>query len=261
MNLVQQLREKVLSGKPVFGTMLNELKAPGVIQILANSGFDFVIIDSEHGTYTIEQMCTLIASAHATMIPAIVRIPLRDRAIITQVLDVGADGIMFPQSFSMEDVCSAVELTKYPPIGCRGVHMFRPHTQFNPPADSFEYMKKANSTLITAIQIETLQASSIVDKIAATEGVDMVYIGPTDLKTNLHFYKDNNIDEKLKQISIQTVQACHKHSKIAGYHCAVEDIPQLCSLGFNVFGYAAASRLLASGAKDFIEQARNKMRK
>ena len=134
--------------------------------------------------------------------------------------------------------------------------MFRPHTHFNPPADSFEYMKKANRSLITAIQIETPQAAAIVDEIAAIEGIDMLYIGPTDLKANLQWCNGEIADDKLKQISTQTARACQRYGKIAGHHCTVEEISQLYRKGFSVFGYAAASRLLATGAEDFIKQAR-----
>jgi 2-keto-3-deoxy-L-rhamnonate aldolase RhmA len=251
----QQLREKISSGKPVFGTFLAELKAAGVVQILANSEFDFIAIDGEHGAYSIERICALIASSHAAEITVLVRLPLDDRGRVTQVLDAGADGIIFPQICSMDEVRLAVEMTKYPPVGRRGVHMLRPHTQFQPPADSFDYMESANRTLLTAVQIETPQAAAMVEEIAATDGVDMLYIGPVDLKTNLNFCNGDNADEKLKQCSEQTAKACKKHGKIAGHHCRIEEIASLHRLGFSVLGYAAAARLLATGAEDFIKRA------
>ena len=81
MKFAQNLRDKVASGKAVLGTFLVELKAPGVVQILANSGFDYLMIDGEHGNYSMDQICTLIAAAHAAMIPVLVRIPLNTQDV------------------------------------------------------------------------------------------------------------------------------------------------------------------------------------
>jgi len=250
-----KLREKIASGRGVFGTLLCESESPGVAQILSNAGFDFIVIDCEHGSYSSEQASALISSAHEATIAVLVRVPLDNRGMVTQVLDAGADGILFPQSRSLNDVRLAIDWSKYPPEGQRGVHMFRPHTHFNPPADSFEYMKKANRSLITAIQIENPQITAEIDEIVSMKGVDMVYIGPSDLKANLSCGGES-VERVVRQIRTQTINACKRAGKIAGSHCAIEDITNLRREGFSVLGYAAASRLLATGAEDFIKQAR-----
>ena len=249
----QRLRDQIASGRPALGTFLAELNTAGVPQILSNGGLDFVIIDGEHGTHCVEQIRVLIISAHAAGITALVRVVLGDRGAVTKVLDAGADGIVFPQVQSMDDVHLAVEHSKYPPLGRRGVHLLRPHTRFNPPAERFKYMDECNRTLITAIQLETTAAGEIAEEIIATEGVDMIYVGPADLAANLG--DCDSPEDKIRQIQTRAARACRQHGKIAGSHCTLEDIEWLRGEGFAVFGYAAATKLLIEGAERFTRRA------
>jgi 2-keto-3-deoxy-L-rhamnonate aldolase RhmA len=256
MERVERFREQLGTGSPMWGTFLVELLAPGVPQILSIAGFNFVVIDGEHGTYSPEQMRHLIDASRAAHITPFVRVPMQSAGAVTQLLDAGAAGIFFPLVRTMEQVREAVALTKYPPLGRRGVHMFRPHTNFSTPADQASYMRRANRSLVTAIQIETPEAVEMIDSIAATDGIDMLYVGPSDLSVNLGLVGQPQAP-RIRSIIKDVARVCRTHSKIAG--CHVTDSAAASELrdeGYCVFGYAAASRLLMQGAQAFIATTR-----
>ena len=147
-------------------------------------------------------------------------------------------------------------MTKYAPLGERGVHLLRPHKNFQPPADQMEFYRRANETLITAVQIETPQAVELADDIAATEGVDMLYVGPGDLGALLGVQGADSHPKVIEAIE-HVGQVCVKHGKIAGCHLGkIESAVQRMEDGFRVFGYMAASRFFIMGAEAFVEQAR-----
>ncbi|MBN2210010.1 MAG: hypothetical protein JW709_01325 [Sedimentisphaerales bacterium] len=254
MELIKQLRNKIREEKSVFGTFLVELKAVGVAYALADSGLDFIMLDGEHGCYSMSEMGVLIdAAKHAGICP-FVRIDCKDRAKITQALDAGAEGIIFPQIQTLDDVRLAVEATKYQPMGRRGVHMLRPHTRFNPPGDKLEYFEQANRNLMTVIQIETRQAVEIIDEIASTNGVDMLYVGPDDLSVELGCPGDSQHYE-MKKIIAKVGESCRRHGKVAGRHISqLELLSEMMNMGYRFFGYAATLRILMEGAQALCQR-------
>lgn len=256
VDLGEQLRIHIAQGEVAWGTFLVELSCPGAVEIMANCGLDFIIIDGEHGTYSQDQIRRLIDAARLARIPCFVRSGLEDRVSVTKALDAGAAGIFLPMVKTMSDVQVAVEWTKYPPLGRRGVHMFRPHTSFSPPGDKTKYFRKANAAIITAVQIETSEATELVEQIAATDGVDMLYIGPDDLTVSLGC--PGQVDHpQVRDVISRVANACRKHGKIAGCHLGkVESAKPLIEGGFSVLGYVAASRMLDDSVRSFVTLAR-----
>ena len=255
MRAVQQIRQRLQAGQAVWGTFLSELRAPGAVQVLADSGLDFVLVDGEHGAYSMDQIRRMLDAARHAGIAAMVRLTLDDRGPVTQALDAGAAGILFPQVRTIDDVRRAVALTKYPPIGQRGAHLLRPHTDFVVPDDSPAFYQAANASLLTAIQIETPESAEIADQIAAVDGVDMLYFGPTDLAANLGAADAS--DPRIKQIIVKIGKAARAHGKIAGAQVGpIDSATELVELGFSFFGYRAGLVLLADGARGFVDRAR-----
>jgi len=254
LKTVQRLRDRMAGGEGVFGTFVAELVAAGAVQILANGGLDFFMIDDEHGCYDISQIRALIQAGKDASICPFVRTPFDNRGKITKMLDAGVEGIVFPQIMSMDDVRKAVCYSKYPPVGRRGVHMFRPHTAFKRPKDLTAYLETANRTIITGMQIETVEATEIIEEIAAFDGVDMLYIGPGDLSVNLGCTGQNN-DPKMLKVFELVAHACNKHGKLAGCHIVgLDNISKLIKQGFRCFGYAAASRILLEGTETLVSR-------
>jgi 2-keto-3-deoxy-L-rhamnonate aldolase RhmA len=224
------------------------------VQVLANSGLDFVTIDGEHGTYSMDQIRRLLDAARSAGIAPIVRVVLDTRGPVVQVMDGGAAGILFPQICTIEDVHRAVAMTKYPPIGQRGMHFLRPHTNFVLPESIPAFCETANADMLTIVQIETVEAANIVDQIAAVDGVDMLYFGPTDMTASLGAADVS--DPRIKQTMVKIAKACRDHGKIAATQVIkLDDTTELMELGFQMFGYRGAVVFLAAGATDYIGQA------
>src|SRR3954470_1746979 len=127
---VNRLRARLGAGERGIGTMVAEIRQPAVMQLLANSGFDFVIIDCEHGPFGPEAVADLSRAAAACGITPIVRVPAGDYIPIAQALDAGGQGVMVPRIVGVEDAADATAIATYPPEGRRGSAMARGHTVF-----------------------------------------------------------------------------------------------------------------------------------
>ena len=256
MRLVADLRKRLGEGDLVLGTFMANFKAAGVVDILKRMGFDFFMVDTEHGYYTNTEVEALIAAGRRCGLCPIVRVSGPNHAEVTHVLDCGAEGILVPMARSLDYVQEAVNQSKYPPLGRRGCHFLRPHTDHNPPVGpeaTAELMDRANREIITAIQIETPEAAELVDDIAAMDGVDMLYIGPGDLSITMGL--GLNYDHpKVQEVCRRVVEACRRHSKLAGAHFGgPARVAKAFEMGINFLGYAAASRLLIGGAEAYFQ--------
>jgi 2-keto-3-deoxy-L-rhamnonate aldolase RhmA len=259
MRLAEDLRGRVAAGQTVLGTFIVEMKTPATVQILQKSGFDFCIVDTEHGCYSADEVRHLIAAAKHAGICPFVRVSLEDPAMIARALDAGAEGIMVPMCRSMEDVSASVMRAKYPPMGKRGLHLLRPHVDFNPPDDAAAFCRQANANLILAIQIETTAAAGLVDEIAATEGVDMLYVGPGDLGAEMGHFETFTHPE-VRAVAADVGRACREHGKMAGSHCGLDDVSDLTEMGIRAIGYGAALRMFWQGAEAFVKSARERIK-
>ena len=254
MQQAERVRDAVKQGEIVWVALQSELVASGVMQVLADSGFGAVLIDMEHGTYSIDQVRQLIDASQQSQIAPIVRVPLTDRAMVARSLDGGAAGIMFPQICTMDEVKLAVQISKYPPLGSRGLLLVRPHTKFAVPDDWEGFLEQTNQTVMTFIQIETAESAEIVDQIAATNGVDALYIGIGDLSVGLGVPGQTGHAKVMKVVE-DVGRACQKHGKIAGVHLSDRAaISTAVELGHSLVGFGTVIGLLRDGTSAFIEQ-------
>jgi len=250
-----ELRERAGRGEALFGTFVTEIATPGLAVILKRCGFAFYVIDLEHACIDDSQMRTLIDAGRHNGLCPMVRVADPGRATITRALDAGAEGIIVAMTRSLADAEAAVQATKYPPEGRRGVHMLRPHTDFNPPKDIAAHMALANRSLITGIQIETTEAVDLIEPLAAMPGVDLLYVGPVDLSVALGRpgAPGNGL---VLDVAERTARACRAHGKLSGIHAAdATTLSRLVPAGMSLFGYAADMRLLWSGAQAFMDGA------
>ena len=249
-------RAAIVSGRVQWGTFLVECTSPAVPTVLKNAGLDFTIIDNEHSSYSQAQTRALLDGCTACDLPGLVRTPFDDLGGIARALDGGSLGMLFPRVRTLDEARRAVESTKYPPLGRRGVHLLRPHTAFSPPADAQAYFAEANAALITGVQIETTESIEIIEEIAALEGVDMLYIGPNDLRADL-MAAGRNAEAETDQVERRVVAACRANGKISGCHTTREHAARLVSRGFQVLGHGAAIRLLSEGVEAFVRVMQN----
>lgn len=184
-------------------------------QIVALTGLDGIIIDCEHGHIGDDAMHNSVAAISALGVSPIIRVRGPTHDILKRALDTGAHGLMVPQINNAEEAAQVVASSKFPPQGVRGQGSAFPaigHGLTTP-----EYMKSADQTIITMIQIETRAGVENVDAIAATPGVDLIFIGPNDLAQSLLGYTPARGDEpEFVQAVDKIIAAARKHGKWAG---------------------------------------------
>jgi 2-keto-3-deoxy-L-rhamnonate aldolase RhmA len=179
-----EIKKKLKDGKLMIGTMVSELRNPNIVYMLGQCGFDFIIIDNEHGAYSPETVPDIIAASRGAGIPIIVRIPEIRRETILKPLDSGAAGLLVPQVNTTNQAKEIIEHAKYPPIGNRGVGLRRAHSLYHKVVAA-DYLKKANEGTFIAVQAENPTAIKNVEKIASIPGIDSIFIGPMDLSVSL----------------------------------------------------------------------------
>ena len=178
------LRERLEAGEGAICTMVGELRQPSVMQLLANAGYDAVIVDGEHGAFSNETIGDLCRAASLVGVTPIVRVPGLAYEPIAQALDGGAQAVMVPRVTGAADAARAVAFAKYPPVGERGCAFGRGQTRFRS-GPIAETMAAANRESLVVVQIETREALAEIDEITALPGVEIAFVGPTDLSIAL----------------------------------------------------------------------------
>lgn len=178
----QQLRE----GMPKLGLFLNS-HSPTVAEQLAHSGYDWLLVDSQHGPMGFETLSAMIAGISSGGAKALVRVAgCHDRGGIQQSLDVGADGVLVPYVNTAEEARQAVSCCRYPTAGTRSVYF--PQRSMNK-GGLLGYAGAANDNVIVALQVETADCIRNIDEIAAVPGVDLLFLGQNDLCMSLGLYE------------------------------------------------------------------------
>lgn len=178
------MKEKLLAKQLVIGTMLSEIQTPNIVRMLNVAGFDYLIIDNEHGYFSYDTIATMSAIASGINLPLIVRIASNDRGSITKLLDIGIDGLLLTMTDTKEQLQQCVEYSKYPPIGKRGISTQRAHTNYNPGSLDQCLIDGNKKTMIFA-QIETKLGLANLNEIINVKGLDGIFIGPNDLSLEL----------------------------------------------------------------------------
>jgi len=210
MNLKQRLKQQEF----VRGSWV-VLEEPSIVELIAEYGNDFIIVDMEHSALDISTVNKMgramdASDGHAEMIT---RVPWNDHVTIKRVLDNGARGILVPWVNTVEEAEDAVEATRYPPEGIRGVGPLRP-AKYGKEFD--EYMERAaEEDPIVIVQIETAEAVDNVEDIAAVDGIDGIFIGPGDLAVSLGTYGSDET-EPFDDAVDRIVSAAQAHDVVVG---------------------------------------------
>jgi len=246
---MENLRQRVLGGETLLGCFLN-LGSALTAEIIGKAGFDFVVIDLEHGAGSeSDVMGQLQALAH-TNTGAVVRVESHERQRAHRVLDAGAHGIMFPRVNSAEEARRAVAALRYPPEGVRGVAAINRACDFGPGFRS--YLAAANSSLLGVVQIESAEALRNVDEIAAVEGADVLFIGPLDLTQSLGIIQQ--LDHRLFIEAMEkTAAAARKHNKALGILVPkAENFGRFFDFGCRFIACNSDGGLLGGGARELV---------
>ncbi len=211
---MNNLKRTLNEGGLVIGTMLSEVRNPNVAYMLAQCGYDYFIIDNEHGTYSPETVSNMIAAARGSGLSVIVRIPEIRRETILKPLDSGAAGLLVPQVNTADQAREIIVHAKYPPVGDRGVGLRRAHSRYGR-VDAAEYLKQANEETFIAVQAENPTAIENLEEIAAVPGIDCVFVGPFDLSVSLGIPGQVTHPREVEAID-RVIEVCNKHNIITG---------------------------------------------
>ena len=223
------------------------LGAPIVAELVARAGFSAVTLDQQHGLYTMDTTLAGIAMVHAAGSAPLVRVPLGDVAVVSRVLDFGAEGVVAPMINTPEDARRFASAAKYPPIGERSFGPLRALILNN--MEGGDYVKQANDVVVTIAMVETRQALDNLDAILATPGIDAVFLGPSDLSLALSDGKtldphSGDVNAAVDQIAA----AAKKAGKIAGAYAAnAERANELAARGYRFLGIASDTAFVRAG--------------
>ena len=179
-----KLKRLLKSGGTAIGTMVCDTRTPAIARALHVAGFDFFILDTEHGSYSLETVSDMMQMARLEGITPIVRVPDFSYPFIARTLDAGAMGVMVPRVKTRIQVEQIVQAVKYPPMGERGMMNARTNTDYRGMTIG-DYGAQANQETMVIVQIETREAVEDIDAILAVPGVDAALMGPADLSVSL----------------------------------------------------------------------------
>jgi 2-dehydro-3-deoxyglucarate aldolase len=249
---ISPLKEKLKKMQLTIGTWLT-IPHRTVVEILAKSGFEWVVIDMEHAPINISQTAELIAHIQGNDMQALVRVNKNEEVIIKSVLDAGADGIVVPMIKNKQDAEKAVSYTYYPPKGNRGVGLNR--AQYY--GEGFEgYKAWLEKNIVIIAQIEHIDAINNLEEILSVKGIDGTIIGPYDLSGSMGHPGDYNrldVSEALNNYILKTKKA----NKPLGYHVIESDATissQKIEQGYRFIAFSIDFFFLGDKAKTELQK-------
>ena len=229
-----EFKQQLRGGTPKLGLFLNS-HSPTVAEQLAHSGYDWLLVDTQHGPMGNETLSGMLAGISSGGAISIVRVGgYADRPGIQQSLDMGADGVLVPYINTAEEAQAAVSCCRYPTAGTRSVYF--PQRCMNK-GGLLGYAGAANDNVVVALQVETADCIKNIEAIAAVPGVDMLFLGQNDLCMSMGLYEkykfpDMYTSPELAGATDKLVATARKHDII---------------LGIFLFGTARVAEFLGKG--------------
>jgi 2-keto-3-deoxy-L-rhamnonate aldolase RhmA len=247
------LRERVLAGELTVGAFIN-LGSAISAELVGRAGFDWVVIDLEHGAGTEADLLASILAVHGTPATAIVRPQSAERLRIGRALDVGADGIMVPRLETPDEVREALGYLRFPPTGVRGVALLTRGAGLGDVAHAA--VAALNEPIVGVFQVESGTAVENAAAIAAMDGVDVLFVGPTDLSHEMGIpgrWDDPRFEEALRTVA----EAAAGAGKAAGILLRTADeLPAYVERGYRFVGLGSDAGFVVDGARAAVEVAR-----
>lgn len=246
-------KEKILAGETAYGVFIN-IPSPAIVEIAGHLGFDFALIDAEHGPMGLETCEQMIRAADVVNTTPLVRVAMNIQQNILRYLDMGALGVQLPLLNNKADVENVVRSVRYRPVGRRGLAGVRANNwgMWGPMA---EYVEEANRQNLVIVQIETLEAVENLKEILTVPGIDIVFIGPSDLSAAMNYTGQQNHPEVQKMIA-KLVEEIHAAGKATGTIAYDADTLKLRKeQGFKFIVYNAVTMMVKSG-REYLKMAR-----
>jgi 4-hydroxy-2-oxoheptanedioate aldolase len=243
---MKNLKQRLLNGETLNGCWLN-LGSAVTAEIVGLSGFDWVLIDLEHGAGSEGITLSQIQAIEHTSTGVIVRAESTEPQRIHRVLDMGAEGVMCPKVRNAEEALKVVKGLHYPPFGNRGVAKMVRATQFG--LNFNDYYAKSREQILGIVQIETTEVLNHLDEVAAIDGVDVLFIGPADLSMELGIFGQFEHPLFVEALN-KIVAAAKKANKAVGIlFFNPDDYQRYHDLGIRFLACGADATFVAEGAR------------
>ena len=247
------MKEKLRAGKAVIGCWLQTGSAD-VAEVLTRSGFDFMLIDHEHGQATIPQAIDQMRAIQGTDVASLMRVPWNDIAYIKRALDAVVEGIMVPMIENAEQAKAAVAACLYPPQGNRGAAGTTRSSGYG--YDVKDYFKTINDNVLVVLQIESKKSVENLPAIAATPGLDVLFIGPRDLSASIGKLGQFD-DPEVKALYRRAEEAALASGKwVATVSNNAEETRSLIARGYKIVVPTSEVSLLKAAAASLLQDIR-----
>jgi 2-keto-3-deoxy-L-rhamnonate aldolase RhmA len=229
---------------------------PMVVEMLAQTGPDFLLIDGEHAPIAPQTLPVLLPAADEQDLPVIYRVAWNRIELIKAALDSGVGGLMVPMVNSAAEAMEAVAAAKYPPMGKRGMGAWRASNYY---LDNGAYVERANRDMLMVLQIETKEAIRDVEAIAAVPGVDVLFIGPADLSRSLGL-ANSEPQAELRKAYVQVAKAAERNGVAVGIDVVSADyVPIYREIGFTLMTFGTDYGFMIEAGRINIKNLRAKL--
>jgi len=248
---MKNLKKRLKQGETLHGCWLNTGSSL-TAEIVGLSGFDWVLIDLEHGAGSEKDVLYQLQALEHTPTAAIVRVESSESQRIHRVLDMGAEGIMCPKIANPAGALKVVQGLHYPPDGARGVAKMVRATGFG--QNFAQYYQDAKDNVLGVAQIETVEVLNHLDEVAAIEGIDVLFIGPADLSMELGIFGQFD-HPRFKEALKETVNAARKAGKATGIlFFNTDDYQTYHDLGIRMIACGSDATFVAEGARNLSKK-------
>jgi len=248
------MKTKFAAGEPAFGLSVM-IPSPQIIESAGGMGFDWVLIDCEHGTIGIESMELMVMAAEATGVTPIVRPHTNSANDILQAMDRGAMGVQIPHINSAHEARAAVAAVKFHPQGERSLAVGTRASGYGFRGSMAGFIEQANDATLVCVQIEDAQALPNLDEILEVEGIDVFFIGPSDLSQSMGYPGNPKAPPVAKAIDAALAKIVAA-GKTPGMPASAEAVQGAMAKGARYI-YTHLPLILGSGANAYFRAARN----
>jgi 2-keto-3-deoxy-L-rhamnonate aldolase RhmA len=250
--MINGFKRAIAARKPQLG-IWSSLTSNLLAEILGDAGFDWILFDTEHAPNDLQQLIGQLQAIRGTSVHAMVRPAANDPVLIKRVLDIGFRNVLVPFVQTAEDAALAVTATRYPPKGTRGVSAYQRNNGYGRIKSYFEQI---DDNITVAVQIETKEAITNLQSIAATPGVDAIFVGPGDLAASfghLGQIRHADVQNAIRSIGEKATAAGVPAGIVAGN---AEDAERYLTWGFTFMTVGSDIALF----RDAVEQASKSIR-
>jgi 4-hydroxy-2-oxoheptanedioate aldolase len=248
-----RMKEKLAAGEPAFGVSVMS-PSPQIVEMIGAAGFDWVLLDCEHGTLTLESVELMAMAAEACGITPIARPATRSAEHILQVLDRGVMGVQVPHVNTAAQAREVVAAVKFHPAGQRGLAAGTRAARYDAHGSLAEFVKAANDATLIAIQLEEQAAIDNLDALLQVPGIDVFFIGPSDLSQSLGHPGDPQAPPVARTIE-DSLRRMRAAGRTPGMPASAEKVRGLLDQGVRYI-YTHLPRLVAGSAKAYLKNAR-----